>query len=129
MVWASGWVCEEGQWWLFFCIAAYFKSLSVMWRWREMSQSLWVHTEPLCPWSLTGKQRASCGPAHFILSSGLLLFQSVAGLSVWLSLPLLVGRDLKLSLFVGVLSSKIGQQEVTQCKEMIWKTGLTEGRI
>lgn len=30
-----------------------------------MSRGLWVRTETLCPWSLTGKQRASCGPAHF----------------------------------------------------------------
>lgn len=75
---------------MFFCSAAQLKSFSVMWGWREMSQSLWVHTEPLCPWSLTGKQWASCGPACSILP-GSLLSQSVVKLSVCLSLPLLVG--------------------------------------
>lgn len=33
-----------------------------------MSQGLWVQTELLCPWSVTEKQWASCGPAHFIPS-------------------------------------------------------------
>ena len=103
-------VCEEGKWWLFFCTAAYFKSSSVMWSWREMSQSLWVHTELLCPWSLTGKQRASCGHAHFILSPGRRFFPSGAGASlcVWLSLPLLVGRS-HAECVCGRTDSEVGQ--------------------
>lgn len=39
---------------------AHLKSRGVMWDRREMSQTLWIHTERLCPCSMTGKQWASC---------------------------------------------------------------------
>lgn len=41
----------------------------VMWDRREMSQTLRIHTEQLCPCSMTGKQWASCEPAYSTLSS------------------------------------------------------------
>lgn len=74
-----------------------------MWSWREMSPGLLVCTEPLCPWSLTGKQRASCGPAHFILT-GVAPFPRQSPGSLHGSHSLFWWSDLKLSVFVGALT-------------------------
>lgn len=53
-----------------------------------MSHSLLVHTETLCPRSLTGKQWAGCEAAHSVPSQ---LVALIPGQFVWLLLPLLAG--------------------------------------
>lgn len=91
--------------------------------WREMSLGLWVRTEPLCPWSLTGKQRASCGPSHFILT-GVAAFPRQSPGSLCGSHSLFWWSDLKLSVFVGALectsSSTIDQ-------ELQYRDGMEKG--
>lgn len=71
---------------------------SVMWGWWEISQSVCVHTEPLCPWLLTGKQGSSCDAAQSVLCwvSGSSLS---ASLLVWGSHSLFWWGDLQLWLF------------------------------